>query len=128
MKNPKTEFARRLKLAMEEAGYEAKPAVLEKKFNLNYFGSKPVTLHAVMRWLKGESIPTDDKIQVLAKLLKVEPEELTGKSKAPLQTREERGAWEKSSHQERETFEKFLALPSSKKKIVREVILEFAKT
>lgn len=127
MKNPKAEFARRLRLAMEEAGYEAKPAVLEKKFNLNYFGSKPVTLHAVMRWLKGESIPTDDKIQVLAKLLKVEPEELTGKTKPPLQIREERGVWEKSSHQERETFEAFVSLPAQQKKIVREVILAFAK-
>jgi transcriptional regulator with XRE-family HTH domain len=127
MKNPKAEFARRLKLAMEDVGLDPKPAVLEKKFNLNYFGKKPVTLHAVMRWMNGKSLPTDDKIKVLAKLLKVEPEELTGGTKPVLQVREEKGAWEKSSDQEREAFEAFLALPAFQKKVVREVILAFAK-
>jgi len=127
MKNPKAEFARRLKLAMEDVGLDPKPAVLERKFNLNYFGKKPVTLHAVMRWLKGESIPTDDKIEVLAKLLKVGAEELTGGAKAPLEVREDKGAWEKSSPQEREAFEAFLGLPVQQKKIIREVILAFAK-
>jgi len=127
MKNPKAEFARRLKWAMEEAGYEPKPAVLEKKFNLNYFGSKPVTLHAVMRWLKGESIPTEDKIDVLARLLKVTPEELNPALKKAPQIREGQGVWEKSSHQEKETFEAFILLPTQQKKIIREVILAFAK-
>jgi hypothetical protein len=36
--------------------------------------------------------------------------------------------WQEAiQHQERETFEAFLALPSPQKKIVQEVILAFAK-
>lgn len=127
MKNAKTEFARRLKQAMEEAGYEPKPSVLEREFNLNYFGKKPVTLHGVMRWLKGEVIPGDDKIEVLATLLKVAPEELKSGMRGVPQIKDERGAWDKGNQQERETFEAFLSLPASHKKIVRDVILAFAK-
>jgi hypothetical protein len=45
MTNAKKQFAARLKKAMETAGYAAKPAVLEREFNLRYLGS-PLTLHA----------------------------------------------------------------------------------
>jgi len=52
MKNAKIEFATRLREAMEAAGFVAKPAVLEREFNLRYWG-KPITLHGVRRWLRG---------------------------------------------------------------------------
>jgi hypothetical protein len=52
MTNAKQQFAARLKKAMETAGYEAKPAVLEREFNQRYMGSS-LTLHGVRKWLLG---------------------------------------------------------------------------
>ena len=52
MKNDdeKSLFAKRLVLAMQSKGYEAKASILEREFNLNYSG-KPMTLHGVRKWL-----------------------------------------------------------------------------
>jgi transcriptional regulator with XRE-family HTH domain len=68
----KAEFSARLKRAMTDAGYPVRPIVLEREFNLRYWG-RPISVQAVCRWLKGEAIPSQDKLQVLADWLKVEP-------------------------------------------------------
>lgn len=39
MENAKAEFAKRLIAAMQVAGYEARPAVLEREFNQRYWGN-----------------------------------------------------------------------------------------
>ena len=70
--NEKTMFAERLIAALKAAGYEARPSVLEREFNLRYWG-KPITFQAVRRWLRGDSIPSQDKLQVLARWLLVDP-------------------------------------------------------
>ena len=77
MKNDdeKSLFAKRLVLAMQSKGYEAKASILEREFNLNYSG-KPMTLHGVRKWLIGEAIPSGDKLLALAKWLEIPPEEL----------------------------------------------------
>ena len=71
----KLEFAERLQAAMQAAGLEPRPAVLLHLFNAHYWG-RSVTFQAVSRWLRGESIPGQDKLIVLAEILKVEPEVL----------------------------------------------------
>ena len=112
---------------MTTAGYKAQPAVLEREFNLRYWG-KPMTLHGVRRWLRGESIPQHDKIIVLAEMLNVPPEELTFGLEIKQQIKETRARWEDGiGYQEREIIEAFLALPTPQRKIVREVIQTFAK-
>jgi hypothetical protein len=127
MTDAKKQFADRLKKAMEAAGYEAKPSVLEREFNLKYMGS-PLTLHGVRKWLVGESIPSEDKISVLADWLKVDAEQLRTGRVGRGYVQEPRKTWnEQLPVHERETFEAFLALPSPQRKIVREVILAFAK-
>lgn len=127
MKNVQKEFGERLRAALTRAGYEAKAAVLEREFNLRYTG-KPMTLHGVRRWLQGETIPAEDKLVVLARWLKIEPQVLRWGS-TPNQVREEKLSWESAiGYRERETFEAFLALTAPQKKIIREVILAFAKT
>lgn len=65
MSQAKIEFAKRLQEALARAGVPAKPAVIEREFNQRYWG-KPVTLHAARYWLRGESIPTHDKVLCLA--------------------------------------------------------------
>jgi transcriptional regulator with XRE-family HTH domain len=123
----KLEFAQRLRDAMVAAGLEARPSVLLTVFNTNYWG-RSVSFQAVSRWLKGEAIPEQDKLLVLADMLKVEPEVLRfgdGIRKS-LQARKRR--WDEGvGYQERETFDAFLKLPAPQRKIIREVILAFAK-
>lgn len=127
MDKTKQSFAKRLKDAMEAAGYEAKPAVLERNFNLHYFG-KPMSLHGVRRWLLGETLPPQDKLIAIAKWLRVAPDELRYGAEISTEIKQARQRWDEAiSFQERETFEAFLNLPAPQQKIVREVILSFAK-
>lgn len=121
----KLEFTKRLVEAMQQQGYKAEAAVLEREFNLRHFG-KSMTLHGVNKWLKGESIPPYEKIITLAEWLKVPPEELIFGLDVKQKIERENKRWnEEIGYQERELFEAFLALPATQRKIVREVILAF---
>jgi len=127
MKTHHEKFSERLRAAIVNAGYKAEAAVLEREFNQRYFG-KGVTLHGVNKWLKGQSIPRLDKIEVLAKWLNVPLDELTFGLEIKQQIQEKQARWDEGiGYQEREVFEAFLALPVSQRKLVREVILTFAK-
>ena len=127
MKTVKQQFADRLRDAMVKAGLKPEPAVLERNFNLRYFG-KPITLHGVRKWLIGESIPPYDKIIVLSEMLNIPPEELTFGLGIKQQIKEARARWDDGiGYQDREIFEAFLSLPTPQRKIVREVIQTFAK-
>ena len=123
----KLEFAERLQTAMRDAGLEPRPAVLLHLFNTQYWG-RPVTFQAVSRWLRGESIPEQDKLITLAEILKVEPQVLRfGEAvRQSLQKRHQR--WEEGmDYLERETVDTFLQLPAPQRKLIREVILTFAQ-
>ena len=112
---------------MQAAGYEPKPAVLEREFNLRYMG-KPMTLHGVRRWLLGESLPRQDKVLVLAEWLRVPPQQLRYGVEVEKRIQQQRARWDEGiGYQEREMFEAFLTLPAPQRKIVREVIQTFAK-
>jgi transcriptional regulator with XRE-family HTH domain len=125
--NEKLEFAERLRNAMLAAGYEARPAVLEKGFNSRYWG-RSVTFQAVSRWLRGEAIPSQEKLQVLAEWLKIEPHALRYGEEAALSIRAKRKQWDDAlDYQEREAIEQYLSLPAPQRKIVREVISAFAQ-
>lgn len=122
----KTEFAKRLRDAMSAAGYEPRPAVLEKNFNSRYWG-KSVTFQAVSRWLRGEAIPSQEKLQVLADWLKIEPHVLRYGEQTIKKIRARQKRWDEGiGYLERETFETFLALPATQQKLVREIIQTFA--
>ena len=123
----KLEFAERLQAAMRAAGLEPRPAVLLNLFNANYWG-RSVTFQAVSRWLRGESIPGQDKLIVLAEVLKVEPEVLRFGEAVRQSVHKHRQRWDEGvGYLERETFDAFLQLPAPQRKLIREVILTFAK-
>ncbi|MFI8618242.1 transcriptional regulator [Acidovorax sp. NPDC077693] len=123
----KLEFAERLRDAMVAAGLEPRPGVLLSLFNGKYWG-RSVTFQAVSRWLKGEAIPAQDKLVVLAELLKIEPEVLRFGSSVRHAVQEHRNRWQVGvGYLERETFDAFLQLPAPQRKLVREIILTFAK-
>lgn len=122
----RSEFASRLREHIEAAGYESRPAVLEREFNSRYWG-KSVSFQAVRRWLKGEAIPTQEKLQVLAEWLKVEPHVLRFGEHTTQVVRASRKRWEEGiDYLERETFEAFLALPANQRRSIREIILALA--
>jgi hypothetical protein len=119
-------FAVRLKQAMERAGYEARPSVLEREFNTRYWG-KPMTLHGVRRWLLGETMPRNDKILVLAEWLGETPQNLgfgiEGGSGAGAVRRGPRSG----AYRDEELMNALMSLPVTQRRIVREVILTFAR-
>ena len=123
----KKQFADRLISAMQDAGYVPKPSVLEREFNQRYWG-KPMTLHGVRRWLLGETLPSQDKLLVLAEWLGVAPHVLRFGDEVTSRIEERRARWDSGiGYQEREIFEAFLQLPVPQRKLVREVILAFVK-
>lgn len=125
--NNKLEFAQRLRDAMVAAGLEARPGVLLNQFNANYWG-RSVSFQAVSRWLRGEAIPEQDKLLVLAGILKIEPEVLRFGDAVRNSVQQHRQRWDEGiGYLERETFDAFLQLPAPQRKLIREVILTFAK-
>lgn len=127
MNKAKLEFSRRLLAALERAGVPAKPTVIEREFNQRYWG-KPITLHAARLWLRGETMPTHDRLLCLAEWLGVEPQTLRYGDEVPGKVRERRKRWDEGiGYQEREIFELFLKLPVPQRKVAREVIVALAR-
>ena len=125
--NEKIEFSSRLRQAMTDAGYAASPSVLEHEFNLRWYG-RSISNQAAWSWLNNKAVPTQDKIQVLAEWLKLEPEVLRFGDAVRHSVRAHRQRWDEGiGYLERETFDAFLQLPAPQRKLIREVILTFAK-
>ncbi|QIW16635.1 transcriptional regulator [Pasteurellaceae bacterium RH1A] len=69
--NEKNQFSERLKFALKlhyPKGYKTSQIAI--KFNLQH-PNEPVTQQAVHKWLNGLAIPSNDKIETLAKWLNV---------------------------------------------------------
>lgn len=123
----KTEFSERLRAAMQARKLEVSSAVLEREFNLHWSGT-PVRRQTAWKWLNGESIPTQDKLQELAKWLQVDSHTLRFGGRVNSHLHAEQQRWNEGvGYVERETFDAFLTLPAPQRKIVREIILSFAK-
>ena len=119
-------FSQRLREAMLAAGYETRPVVLEREFNQRFWG-KPVTVQAVRRWLNGGAVPTQDRLQILAEWLKVDPHWLRFGEKLSGSAQQQRVRWDaKMTPKEREAVEAFVGLPPEKRKMVGEIILDLA--
>ena len=122
----KLEFAQRLRDAMVAAGLAPRPSVLLNLFNARYWG-RSVSFQGAARWLRGESIPEQDKLLVLAEILRIEPETLRFGQAVRQKVQEQRARWEEGlSYQEREVLDAYLNLPVAQRKILREVIMAFA--
>lgn len=120
-------FSERLQESMLRAGYEIRPVVLEREFNQRNWG-KPVTVQAVRRWLLGEAIPTQDRLQILAEWLAIDSHWLRFGEKLSGSVQQQRKRWDaKMTPQERQAIEVFMTLPPEKRKIVGEIIKAFAK-
>ena len=126
MQQASKEFAERLRRLMEAEGYEPRPAVLEREFNERFWG-KSITFQTASSWLRGAAIPTQDKLEVLAEWLKVEPQVLRYGDKAAKGIRDARAAWPGGlPAPDRAAIEAYLALPRAKKKLVRDLVQALA--
>lgn len=120
-------FSKRLAEAMQAAGYEPRPSVLEKLFNSRYEG-RSVTFTSVSRWLGGQSIPAQDKMQVLAALLNIEPHVLQfgppsrGGKPSRAGVSEGRTEWTSLDSADRNAIDAYLALPEPLRKHLRALI------
>jgi transcriptional regulator with XRE-family HTH domain len=61
-------FTKRLETLLLKKGKTLSPTALARDFNLRWRGM-PVTVNATRKWLMGQSMPTMDKLSVLANLL-----------------------------------------------------------
>lgn len=67
-------FRQRLRLSLDRAGWKAIGATgLAREFNRRSSGH-PVTAHATRKWLQGEAIPAQGRLQELARWLGVPPQ------------------------------------------------------
>lgn len=66
----KTNFSNRLKTSLEAAGIPLKISQFVRAYNARADGAA-VTVHAARKWLHGESVPSHEKVVVLATWLGV---------------------------------------------------------
>ena len=63
-------FAQRLQSALVAADVPVSATVVQRAFNAGS-GQSPITVHAARKWLVGESMPTQERLRVLAAWLGV---------------------------------------------------------
>ena len=127
MDDAKKQFANQLREAMLAAGYEPKPAVLEREFNTRHWG-KPMSLHGVRLWLQGETMPDFRKMETLSTWLGVSVQQLSYGGPGGRTAEPRRARWDSGmGYEDRDIFEAYLKLPVPQRKLIREVILTFAK-
>lgn len=127
MQDTRQQFAQKLRDAMYVAGYEPRPSVLEREFNTRHWG-KPMTLHGVRRWLRGETLPDHKKLLTLSQWLQVPVQELAYGAGVAVRPVERQPQWHAGlGYQDRELFEIYLRLPVPQRRLAREVVLAIAR-
>jgi hypothetical protein len=87
-----------------------------------------MSLHGVRRWLLGETMPDFQKLETRSKWLTVPVQQLGYGGRAGHRVEQRRARWDSGiGYQDRDIFEAFLKLPVPQRKLLREVILTFAK-
>lgn len=119
-------FAERLKQALINAGHSIRPTDLAVQFTLNSQKEGGVSMPAARKWLRGEALPTEEKLRTLALWLNVDPYELRYGVSPTKQLTKKLNQLSHAASQDIVYVEKFLALPPDKRKTVREVIAAFA--
>jgi len=118
-------FSERLRIALAGCGASLSPTVVAREFNLRYWG-RSITPHTARNWLMGNSIPTQDKLRVLAEWLQVSPDELRyGKVSAVVARSSSESFQESLNLADREMFMRYISLSISERKTVRDVVEAF---
>ena len=119
-------FAERLRLALKGIGIRPSPALVANEFNLRYWG-KSITANTARNWLLGKSIPTQDKLRVLADWLHVSPDELRYGTLAPSSKAQDSGAeLAMLTMQDREMLARYMTLSLVDRKTVCDEVVTLA--
>jgi transcriptional regulator with XRE-family HTH domain len=120
MSDERAEFSKRLAEAMRDKGHEPRPSVLFRNFNSRYEGDS-VAFQTASRWLRGEAMPEQDKLVVLADWLGVDPHRL--RFGPPKRVRGEgRLKEDPASYESRALAESIRGLSPEHRKLVRELV------
>jgi hypothetical protein len=123
----KKEFADRLVDAMAQQGLEPKAAVIEREYN-DFHPDATITVQTARAWLRGAHVPGDEHMEGLAAWLRVDVQTLR-KGKSRFRVGEPGSpAMPRLGKQDAATMHAFAALPASRRKLVREVILALSET
>lgn len=128
MKATNLEFAERLKFALLKAGKSLRPTDLAIQFSLQSQAEGGVSMPAARKWLRGEALPTEDKLRTLAHWLNVDPHELRYGVSPNKALAEQLKQLPYAAQNDVAAVEQFLALPPEHRKTVRAVIKAFALT
>jgi transcriptional regulator with XRE-family HTH domain len=120
------QFAKRLASAMESKQIKHSPTSLQRLFN-KIFEGKNVTPHTVRNWMLGKTLPTQDKLVSLAKLLGTSSEYLrfgTENGKTFVINNDD-GTSNALSNQQKQFVKKYLALNLTQQRLVSDLVGEF---
>jgi hypothetical protein len=122
------EFATRLEQAMAGKSVKHSPTVLANLFN-SVFDGRAVTPHTARNWILGKSLPTQDKLMVLAKLLDTSAEQLRyGRhSEKTLMISNQDGTETELTISQQQFVKDYLKLSISKQKLVSDLVVELTK-
>ena len=117
------EFAARLEQAMTVKSIKHSPTVLAKLFNAEFDG-RAVTIITVRNWTLGLSMPTHDKLLVLAKLLDTSAEQLRyGRhSEKTLMISNADGSETELTGSQQQLVRKYIMLTSSQQRLVNDLV------
>ena len=121
------EFAARLEQAMTAKSIKHSPTVLAKLFN-SVFDGRAVTIITVRNWILGKSLPTQDKLVVLAKLLDTSAEQLRyGRhSEKTLTLQNKDGSEIELTSSQQQLVRKYIMLSASQQRLVSDLVAEIA--
>ena len=118
-------FAERLAIAIGSKGLKQSPTVIANLFNSKYEG-RLITPHTARNWLLGKSLPTQEKLVLLAKLLDTSPEQLRfGRDREKTLIADlGRGEFE-VSNTDQQFIKQYLGLTEIQRQLFRELAGEF---
>lgn len=119
------EFATRLEHAMTAKSVKQSPTVLANFFNLGFDG-RAVTPHTARNWMLGKSMPTQDKLLVLAILLDTSAEHLRyGRhSEKTLTLQNADGMETELTISQQQLVRKYIMLSATQQRLVNELVDE----
>ena len=119
------EFAARLEQAMAAKSIKHSPTVLAKLFNSEFDG-RAVTIITARNWTLGKSLPTQDKLVVLAKLLDTSAEQLRyGRhSEKTLTLMNADGSETELTASQQQLVRKYISLSKAQQRLVSDLVDE----
>ena len=121
------EFAARLEQAMAAKSIKHSPTVLANLFN-SVFDGRAVTVHTARNWILGKSLPTQDKLVVLAKLLDTSAEQLRyGRhSEKTLTLQNADGSDTELTSTQQQLVRKYITLSKAQQRLISDLVDELA--